>query len=67
MLTKAEFEREVCDAARADDGPKDMDSGYLFWLKLQKRRPDFTCRCGACRSNPWNHVRPLLRRCGFRD
>ena len=68
MLKKADFDREFCAELRDYDGPKDMGSGYILWQKIQERRPDLGyCRCSACRSNPWNHVMPLLQRCGFRE
>ena len=68
MLKKADFEREFRAEVRFYDGPKDMGSGHVWWQELQKRRPELACcRCHTCRSNPWNHVMPLLRRCGFRE
>lgn len=68
MLTKDEFERRLRAELRSYDGPRTIDAGYDWWVKLAKERTDLECcRCQACRTNPWNCVRGILRRSGFRD
>ena len=65
-MLKADFEQAVCAEARVYDGPKENPlDGLGFWTQLQKRRPDLKCSCHTCRNDPWQHVKSVLRRCGF--
>ena len=68
MMITADFERAVRAVALAYDGPKEgAADGLIFWKRLERRRPDLTCRCHTCRSDPWQHVKWVLRDCGFSD
>ena len=68
-MTRADFEREVRAEGLTFDGPKDsVLSGLAFWTELQKRRHDleYGCLCRTCsRNDPWQHVKVILRSCGF--
>ena len=67
-MRTADFERAVRLEARAYDGPKEgVLAGLHFWMQLAKRRPDLTCTSDTCRSDPWQHVKWVLRDCGFSD
>ena len=58
MMKRVDFEREVSAAALA---------GLAFWSELKQKRPDLTCRCHACRPDPWQHVKCVLMDCGFSE
>lgn len=67
-MKRVDFEREVCDEARAFEGPKDgVLDGLGFWIALSNRRPDrkHGCLCHTCRKDPWQRVKAILRRYGF--
>ena len=68
-MLKADFEREVCAEAREYGGAKESPlDGLSFWTDLSRRRPDlqYGCGCSTCRRNdPWQHVKSILRGCGF--
>ena len=68
MMKRVDFEREVRAAALAYDGPKEGAlAGLAFWSELKQKRPDLTCRCHACRPDPWQHVKCVLMDCGFSE
>lgn len=66
-MKKTDFERAVRAEARTYDGSKDgVEAGLLFWMRLSQEHPDLTCNCRTCtRNDPWQHVKVVLRGCGF--
>ena len=68
MMITADFERAVRAEALAYDGPKEGPAdGFIFWKRLERKRPDLTCRCPTCRGDPWQHVKGVLEDCGFSE
>ena len=67
LPTKIDFERTVRAEARKYAGPKEgHGDGLEFWNHLARERDlEGGCKCHTCRSDPWQHVKSVLRRCGF--